>query len=290
MHSIEKVAKLQSWLGEGACWDVKAQALWSVDILGKRLFRTDVQRGTTRHWDMPCELGAALPRELGGLVLCLRKGFALFDPSSASLEWRLEMESDRSRNRFNDAAVDPLGRIWAGTMDFDAIHPTGALYKLDTNWNCTRMDDGYVVTNGPAFSPDSKTMYHNDTMRGVVYAFDFDLESGAISRRRELISLPPHAGLSDGITVDRGGDLWLCQVTAGRIGRYGPDGRLKQTIALPVPMVTSCCFGGADFSTLYITTARILLSPPELLAYPDSGDLYSIQTDTCGIPCVEFKG
>lgn len=288
--AVERISALQAVLGEGAWWDPADSVLWSVDILGKTLFRTDVASGVTATWRMPSEIGAACPRRAGGLIVCLRQGFAFFDPSSRELEVLFSPEPDLTGNRLNDAAVDPAGRLWAGSMDFDAITPTGTLYRLDPDLSCHPMDTGYVVTNGPAFSPDGRTLYHNDTTRGRVFEFDFDLDTGCISNKRLVIQLPGHGGWADGLSVDAAGDIWLCQVMAGRIGRYSPAGRLKQTIALPVPMVTSCCFGGPDLSVLYVTTARIMLAEAELAAYPGSGDLYAVQTDSRGQARTPFAG
>ncbi|GFE49964.1 hypothetical protein So717_17170 [Roseobacter cerasinus] len=120
-------------------------------------------------------------------------------------------------------------------------------------------------------------------MNGQVLAFDLVLATGALSNRRVFVDLKPFGGLCDGMAVDAEGNLWVCQITKGRIGCFAPDGAKRHSVALPVPMVTSCCFGGQDLTDLYVTTARIILDDAELVAYPDSGSLYRISTQNEGL-------
>jgi len=277
-------------LGEGMiCLPGGTEIAW-VDILGKRLMRADLDGGDLRETQMETEIGAVLPGRVGEIVLVLRRQVVAMDLETGARRpiWEAG-EREAESNRFNDATVDPFGNLWITSMDFDAEAPTGNLWRLTPQGNASVMAGGFPCLNGPAFSPDGKHLYLGDTMNGKVLVYGHDPESGRLTEPRVFVDLRPFGGLSDGMTVDAGGNLWLCQATAGRVGRFAPDGTKIGTVALPVPIVTSCCFGGPDLSTLYITTARIILDECELEAYPDSGSLYRVETNATGLEPVRFE-
>jgi D-xylonolactonase len=152
-------------------------------------------------------------------------------------------EPDRPFNRLNDAKVDNAGRIWAGTKNDRDEHDSGALYRLDTNLNWTRLDDGYGVPNGPTFSPDGSILYHADRARRVVYAFDLSAD-GRLTSKREFIRFENEWGYPDGMTTDREGGIWIAHWDGGRVSRFRPDGTLERSIHLPASNITSCAFAG----------------------------------------------
>lgn len=277
-------------LGEGPLWSSREQALYWVDILGKRLHRHALD-GEQRSWQFDEEISSLAEREdHAGLVVTLRHGFAFFDPKTERLERLAEPEAHLPGNRFNDGKCDGAGRFWAGSVEFGCKEPVGALYCLAPDLACARMDSGYVVTNGPAWSLDHKTMYHNDSDKGCVYAFDFDLESGAISRKRVFLQFSEQDGSPDGMTIDAEGGLWIAQWGAGKLTRRDADGTVLQTVALPCSHVTSCAFGGPDLKTLFITTARVGLSEQQLESEALAGGLFMIRLDVAGLPAHRFRG
>ena len=283
----EKLYASAALLGEGASWDADAQAFWWVDILGRKLYRADPASGRIETWDQPTEIGASIAAADGRRVLVLRDRVELFHPSSGARQvfWQ---GNEPATNRFNDAGMDRHGNLWVASMDFDATAPTGALWRVTPNGKATRVLGGYAVVNGPVFSPDGGTLYFADTMKGRIMVCDYDAASGAVSGPRLFVALGPYDGLADGMAMDAEGCLWTARITAGRITRYSPDGRPLLTVAVPVPMVTSCAFGGADLSNLYITTARILLNDADLGAYPDSGSVFCMTTQARGVPFTPF--
>ncbi len=115
-------------------------------------------------------------------------------------------------------------------------------------------DDGFIVCNGPAFSPDNRTLYFSDTMGRKILAYDIAPADGKLSGKRVFAMLEDGDGLPDGLAVDSAGDLWCAHYSAAKVSRFKPDGSRAEEITLPVPFVTSCCFGGDDLKTLYVTT------------------------------------
>jgi sugar lactone lactonase YvrE len=279
-------------LGEGALWSAEEQALYWVDILQPRILRYDPATGAKAEWPMPEPIGFIALRRRGGLVAGLRSGFHLIDLPEGRVTPIGNPEPDRTGNRFNDGKVDPMGRLWAGTVEMGCAEPTGAFYRLDPDHRWHRMDDGYIVTNGPAFSPDGSILYEADSERRVVYAYDLDLAGGAISNRRPFVIFADDGtdGVPDGMTVDRDGHLWVAHWGGGRVSRFRPDGTLDHAIPIPAPHVTSCTFGGPGLTTLYVTCARSGMSEAALQQYPLAGGVFAIAGAGSGLPGTHFAG
>jgi sugar lactone lactonase YvrE len=203
----------------------------------------------------------------------------------------VDPERELPRNRFNDGKCGPGGRFWAGTMSMDREAGAGSLYCLEPDLSIRRVLSAVTTSNGLAWSTDSRTLYYIDTRTRAVAAFDYDPAAGTLTGRRELIRVPGELGKPDGMCIDSEGLLWIAMFGGGTITRWRPeDGSLEASFALPVPRVTSCCFGGADLDTLYITTARVGLSDAELAAYPLSGGLFRLAAGVRGAPVPEFAG
>lgn len=277
-------------LAEGPLWSQREQALYWVDILGRRLYRRSAA-GELRRWQFEQEVSAVAERaQQPGLVLAVRHGVALFDPADGKLRALAEIEHELPSNRFNDGKCDAAGRFWVGSMDFDGKAPNGALYRVDANGGCERFDSGYPVTNGPTWSGDGRTMYFNDSAHGRVFAFDFDPERGSIANKRLFLQLGGPEGAPDGMTTDAEGCLWLAQWGAGKVTRRDADGRVLQTVELPCSQVSSCAFGGKDYRTLYITTAAVGLTPEQLAREPLAGAVFALELDVTGKPAHAFQG
>lgn len=290
MKTPECIWEAGALLGEGPLWSVREQALYWVDILNYRLHRYSVSEGT-RTWQLDEEISAIAERaDGGGLVITRRHGFATFDPASEKMTPITGVEADLPGNRFNDGKCDRMGRFWAGTMDFDADKPTGSLYRLAPGGECTRMDSGYLVTNGPAWSSDYKTLYHNDSARGRVYAFDYDLERGEISNKRLFLQFGEEDGSPDGMATDAEGGLWIAHWGASKLTRHDAQGKVLQTVDLPCSQITSCAFGGPSLRTMFITSARVGLSPQQLEREPLAGGLFALDLDIAGVPANPFRG
>ena len=154
-------------------------------------------------------------------------------------------ETDRRQNRFNDAKVDPNGHFWAGTMHEQESEPSGALYRLDKGLRCRQIDDGYIVSNGPAFTANGRRLYCADSILGRVYEIDLDSD-GHIQGKKVFVQFSKDMGFPDGMTVDSEGCLWVCHWGGSRVTRFSNNGDVVQVLNLPVSNVTSCCFGGNE--------------------------------------------
>lgn len=290
MSTPECIWNAHALLGEGPLWSAREQALYWVDILSRRLHRYS-EREERRTWQFDQEISAVAERVDGeGLIITQRHGFAFFDPATEKLTPAAQVETDMPGNRFNDGKCDRRGRFWAGTMDFECTRPTGSLYRLSPDLTCARMDSGYAVTNGPAWSADERTLYHNDSVNGRVFAFDYDPESGAVSNKRVFLQFNPDDGSPDGMTTDAEGGLWIAHWGASKVTRHDAQGKVLQTIDLPCSQVTCCAFGGPDFDILYITSAATGLTTQQLESEPLAGSLFAVKPGVTGVPANTFRG
>lgn len=280
-------------LGEGPVWVERDAALWYVDIKGRRLHRFDPQTGSQRSWDAPEQPGFVVPvrdsaHSKGHMLAGLKTGLHEFDPEAGRFSLFATVEPHLPDNRLNDGSVCPDGTLWFGSMDDLETRPTGSLYRLGSGGRCVPLDSGYVVTNGPAFSPDALTFYHTDSFERVVYAFDRNT-SGALSGRRVFVRIEDGGGFPDGTSVDAEGCVWVALWGGWGVRRYSPAGELLSRIRVPCANVTKMAFGGPDYRSAFVTTAWTGLSPAARAEQPLAGDLFRFETDVPGLPSTELR-
>ena len=268
---------VQAVLGEGPVW--WDAALWFTDIKQNRIHRFD-PAGGTRSWNAPSPVGFIVPLADGHFLAGAKTGLYDFDPVTGLFALIRKVEPDLPGNRLNDGAVDTDGRLWFGSMDDGESTPTGRLYCLEGDMLAVG-DSGYVITNGPAFSPDGRILYHTDTLKKLIYAFDRG-EGRALSNRRVFVRVEEGAGYPDGPVVDAEGCLWTGLFGGFAVRRYSPGGELLSHIPFPVANVTKIAFGGADLRTVYATTARKGLDAAALAAQPLAGGLFAFRAEVPG--------
>jgi sugar lactone lactonase YvrE len=288
----ECVQREEAIVGESPVWSPRERSLYWVDITGQKIHRFHPASGAKKTFSLPHPVTALALRAKGGLVLSLKKDFALFDLETEQLTYLADPEEDKPENRFNDAKCDRQGRFWAGTMG--SVHwdaPCGALYRLDADGTISCHQTDVICANGMGWSPDNRTMYFTESFRYAVFAYDFDAAAGTLSNRRVFASLDPKSGgFPDGLTVDAEAHVWSVHNAIGKVVRYTPAGEIERVVELPVPRPCGCAFGGEKLDTLYITTARETLTPEQIAKYPLSGSLFAADVGVCGLPEEEFAG
>lgn len=231
-------------------------------------------------------------RRKGGLVIALEDGLYEFSPESGECRLIVSIEANIDGNRPNDGKCDVAGRLWLGTMNkVDPNLETGSLYRIDPDLTVTKIASQYRVPNGIAWSPNNEIMYHADTRKNVVWAYDFDLRSGRLLMQRVLFHFDRDSeGGVDGAAIDKEGGYWAAMYGGGRVIRRLPNGKAVQVIHLPVTQPTMPAFGGPDMTTLFITSARQKLSDQVLSEQPMAGGLLAVSTGIKGSPVYSFGG
>lgn len=268
---IEVLLDVKTTLGEGPVWDVEQQRLYFIDSMDGRVFRCTADGTEIRAWDVPGKIGSMALRKNGdGAIVSLQDGFHLLDFNTGDCELLHDPEPDLPANRINDGKCDRRGRFFAGSMDTMEEGPSGALYRVDPDFSVTKVDEGIICSNGPCFSPDDKTFYFQDTWTGEIWAYDYDIETGAVFNRRTFAKVDgSNGGAADGSTVDAEGFLWNALVYDSKLLRFAPDGTLDRVIEMPVKKVTSVNFGGPNMDVLFVTS----MAKPPLPRFPSDGVL-----------------
>ncbi|MCG2583775.1 SMP-30/gluconolactonase/LRE family protein [Massilia sp. TS11] len=287
---MERIGNIRGQVGEGPVWSA-AEACWYwVDIPARLIWRLDAASGATRCWQT-AEMPACLaPRAGGGLIAGMQSGlFHLQLREDGQVQAaRLACPPELGEGmRFNDGRTDRQGRFWAGTMfmDMAAARAVGGLYRWDGSLSAPLVS-GLLTQNGLAFSPDGRTLYLSDShpLRQLVWAFDLDPASGALSRQRVLVDMKPLPGRPDGAAMDVDGCYWVCGNDGGMILRFSPEGRLVGQIAVPMAKPSMCAFGGARMDQLLVTS--IAAGQPE--DDPWAGAVLLIEAGVQGmadVPC-----
>lgn len=272
-------------LGEGPVWDAQDNRLIWVNILDCAVHRFDPATGDNATLTLEQHVGAAHPHADGGLVVNVRDGIGRVDTEGFS--WLLHDPVPGRRG--NEAAVDPRGHLWAGTMRYDEAEGGGTLVRHAPSGESITVLDDVTISNGTDWSPDGTLMYYADTPTRRVDVFDVDPDTGLIHDRRPFVQLPHSAPAQpDGLTVDADGCVWVALWKGAAVHRYTPRGELDRVLRVPADQVSSCTFGGPGLTDLYITTATVGLDDQQRAEQPLAGSLFVVPGAGVGRPGHRF--
>jgi sugar lactone lactonase YvrE len=232
-----------------------------------------LESGEDRAIGLDAMVGAAAPTSSGAVLVALADRLALVDLADESVRTLVRLPHGPGL-RSNDGACDAAGRFWIGTMALDEAPAAGALYRYDGRLE--RVLDAVTLSNGIGWTRDDTQMYYIDSPVQRVDLFDFELASGRVDDRRPFVSIDESDGIPDGLTVDDEGGVWVALYGGSCVHRYDESGHLDAVLEVPAKNVTSCCFGGGDGRSLFVTTAA-----------PD-GNVYVTQPGVSGPPAHVF--
>lgn len=272
-------------LGEGPIWHADRQQVSWVDLYAGRVNWLALDGTAGPPDDVGRRVGCAVPTADGALMLGTDQGFARLDETGLHDVAEIESAVD---SFLNDGKCDALGRLWAGTVgvgdDGLAVPNGGALYRLEPDGSVTTYLPETTLSNGMDWSPDGATFYYIDSSTATIDAFDFDLPTGELSRRRPVVDIPKEDGFADGLCVDSDGCIWTAVWGASEVRRYTPQGALDQTVRVPVTQPTSCVFAGDQLDVLVITSASRHLDPAEHARQPHAGSVFCVRPGVSGQP------
>lgn len=276
MVEVSVVTDKADCLGEAPQWHGGENRLYWVDSFAPAVRCLEVADGTVASFPLPVDIGSFVFARDGSLVAGMRGGFHRIDLAKRSVEPLVNPLGADPRMMLNDGKCDRRGRYWCGSVHSDFVGQSAALFRLDPDLSVREMDNGFIIGNGIAFSPDDKRMYFADSRDETVWVYDFDIAAGAISNRRLFFSTRTIEGRVDGAACDTNGNYWCALVHGGAVGCISPEGELIERIPVPCRHPTMVAFGGPDRTDLYVTSATAMLDGSERGDWPDAGKLFRI--------------
>ena len=302
LHEARLAIPAGDAIGEAPVWDEAGQRLLWVDHLKGVIHEATGNSGRgwheRRRWSLNRPVAAAIPRIAGGLIVASGREILILTEEGTVRPFA-SLDVNPSVIRINEAKCDADGHLWVGTLSLE-FRPDATLYRITPEGSVTRVLEGVSLANGFDWSPDHSTFYFIDSLRMSVDEFDFDVARGSLSDRRLRIAIEAGAGAPNGLTVDREGSLWVALTGGAEVRRFSARGELTDRVGISVPGATSCAFGGADCTDLFITSRsgrmpEIALSlgvRPEMMesSDPEAGALFVCQPPAQGKPAHRFAG
>ena len=279
--------KVKTVLGEGTLWVPGQNSIFFLDIKKKKILILNTKTNKKKILNINKEIGFVAHIKKSIFILGLKSELRIVNLKNLKNLYSLKIELDKPNNRINDGKIDPMGRLWFGTMDNLEKKQSGSLYCLDCYLKLRKVDDKYFITNGPAFL-SKNSFYHTDSKKRVIYKININ-NKFQIIKKNIFIKFNKKEGSPDGMTTDINNNLWVCHYSGACISVYDLKGNKIHQIYLPVKNVTNCTFGGSKNDELFISTARKDMSVKELKKYPLSGSLFKVKTNMKGTKTTSFK-
>lgn len=291
MAKWETVLNHSSILGEGPVWDQENNCLLWVDILQGEIHQYSLETAEHKRFSIGEPVGAVALCASGKILAALKNRLVFVD-ENGNMEAAGKNPGVQAGCRFNDGKCDPAGRFWIGTMDEKGRKGRGDLFVLEKDLTTSVKISNVTISNGMAWSKDSRTFYYIDTAEQNVVAYNYNISNGCISEKRVVINIPLEKGRPDGMTIDEDGMLWIALWGGWKVTRWNPaTGECIDSISLPVSLVTSCTFGGKNMDKLFITSAKVGLSRADLEKQLLAGSLFVINNSGYkGISSYNFLG
>lgn len=281
------VAPVGDRCGEAATWSAEDDALYWCDVNRFLIHRLDRDEQVKSWFFEEPVTALSLTETPGELLVALASRLILWRPADDRRRdqgFRLE---GWPTARLNDGRAAPDGDFWIGSMG-DNVGPNGeplecafghgVLHRLRPGGRWTAEKRGLGISNTLCWSPDRRTFYFGDTQQNVIWAYDYDAETGEIANERPFFA-DFERGAPDGSAIDAEGRLWNCRFGGACVVCVAPDGRIDQVLEMPVQNITTCAFGGPDLTSLYITTAAMMTTPADRLA----GSLFVYEAGVKGL-------
>ena len=274
-------------LGDSTLWVPNLHSIFIVDIKKKKILILNIKTKKKKILRVNKEIGFIAHIKKNIFILGLKSEIRIVDLKKKKIISSISVELNKINNRINDGKVDPVGRLWFGTMDNFEKEQSGSLYCLDNYFDLHKVDSEYFITNGPAFI-NKNNFYHTDSKKKIIYKIKIKNKLHII-KKDVFIKFKKKDGSPDGMTTDIKNNLWVCHYHGSSISVYNLRGRKIHQIAIPAKNITNCTFGGLHNKELFISTARKGMTAKEIKKYPLSGSLFKVVTNLKGKKSTSFK-
>jgi sugar lactone lactonase YvrE len=278
-------------LGEGPLWNPGRQLLHWVDITTGTVHTGRLAEERVEHLvahRVDATVGAVALGPGDELLVAGEHTLLVLDAGAGgAVRPGVRLLPAGSASRLNDGGCDPAGRFLVGSLSRDGRRGHEVLVRVEADGGTTLLDDDLDLSNGIAWSPDGRRLYSVDSVPGVVRVRPYDVGSGAVGPRRQLLHVD--GGSPDGLCVDADGDLWVAVYGAGEVRRYTPSGVLTGVVEVAAPHPTCPAFAGPDLDVLVVSTATENLDDDALRRAPDSGRLFTARVGARGLPSTPWR-
>ncbi|GHD22847.1 SMP-30/gluconolactonase/LRE family protein [Tianweitania populi] len=261
-------------LGEGPLWHPERKQLFWFDILNHKLLSRDGDEPLEWQFDRTVSAAGWIDRDT--LLVAAADALLRFDLVSGHYEPIVELENDQPDNRSNDGGTDPWGGFWIGTMGRKGQHKRGSIYRYYRG-QLRRLVPDVTITNAISFAPDGSYAFFADTREQFVWKQVLDEHGWPKGEPSVFLDLRAEDLNPDGAAVDAEGRLWVAQWGASRVACYDQGGTLTEVVTAPASQTSCPAFGGADLSTLFMTTARENLAPEALANEGLAGSVFKAE-------------
>lgn len=281
-------------LGESPLWNGDEGALYWLDVSAPLVYRRNAD-GSVQSWRAPDRCGGLVMREGGGCIAVSESGVFEIDADFVNSRQIATSPYTGGLVQLHEACCDPVGRLWFSVHaehDGEGEAIDMPLYRYEDG-ELIKYDVGITgsVSNGMAWSKDGKTMYFTETIAHTVYAFDYDVDTAAISNKRVFAQFTDEDGYPDGATVDAEDGYWLALVGSNRVLRLRPDGTRDRWVEIGSHRPTAPCFAGPNLDRMYVTTLGSFPMADKLLpSSPDDGAIFEVDPGVTGLPEPRFRG
>ncbi|TPL23467.1 SMP-30/gluconolactonase/LRE family protein [Mesorhizobium sp. B2-4-9] len=277
-------ASTRNRLGESILWHPLEQSLYWIDFYGPTVHRQRRGSGVVETWKLDfAETMGSLVLADEGLLVAVDHGLHLLDTDTGKTRFFADPKNGQTNLVYNDGKVDRAGRYWIGTYDVSERDPNAVFFRKAPDGDWVVADKGFVICNGPAFSPDNRKLYFSDTVAHRILSYDLD-EQGSISGRRVFFTFANSDGMPDGLAVDSAGNVWCALYGGSKVVCIEPKGTLRRSLYLPANFVTSLCFAGPDLKTLCVTTGWESSTTEATKAQGVGGAVFRRSVEIAGLP------
>jgi gluconolactonase len=276
-YKLGSAAVERLWTGarwaEGPVYFGDGRFLLFSDIPNNRILRWNEDTGAVSVFRQPSNNANGHTRDRQGrLISCEHDARRVVRTEyDGSITVLADSYRGKPLNAPNDVVVTSDDAIWFtdpgyGILwEYEGHHATpeipNAVYRIDPRTGALELKiDDFDRPNGLCFSPDEKRLYVVDS-GSPKHIRACDVVDGKLVNSSVFADMKP--GTSDGIRVDRDGNLWASAAWGGAgydgVHIFAPDGDRIGMIHLPEGCA-NLCFGGRKKNRLFMAASMSLYS------------------------------
>jgi sugar lactone lactonase YvrE len=255
-YKVQLLWKIKSSFSDSPIYDQQSDKLFWIDLDNRKLLQLDWIEGKRTAYQTPRGMGITSVGLYNSdqVVLSLTRGVHLFDLDKKTLAPMTDPLKEDSEEMYAKLSSDPRGRLWVSSL---GLKTPGRVYQVNESGSKEAFKF-QTSTFGMCWSADNQTLYISDASKGVVYEAKYNIYSGNVESPKPILYFSGKYGEPRGICVNKKGQLWIAQGTAGYVGLWDlKTGKRIKKVRVPAPIATDVAFVGPNSQHLVVTTAFV---------------------------------